>query len=87
VDDTHLRLVQWVMRNDTEAEVPAADVVEFDRRVTLEDKELLEQTWPDYSLDLTDNVHIKIDRPTVVIRQVLAEICSGTWDGAGSGAS
>lgn len=80
VDDTHLRLVQWVMRNDTEEDVPAADVIEFDRRVTLEDKELLEQVWPDYSLELTDNVHIKIDRPTVVIRHVLAEICAGTWD-------
>jgi phenylpropionate dioxygenase-like ring-hydroxylating dioxygenase large terminal subunit len=79
VDDTHLRLVQWVMRNDSEAEVPAADVVEFDRRVTWEDRALLEQVWPDYSLELTDNVHVKVDRPTVVIRQVLAEICAGAW--------
>jgi len=82
VDDTSLRLVQWVMRNDTEAEVPAADVVAFDRRVTLEDRDLLEATWPDYSLDLTDNVHIRVDRATVVIRQVLADIRAGTWTGA-----
>ena len=81
VDDTHLRLVQWVMRNDTEAEAPAADVVAFDRRITLEDKDLLEGVWPDYSLDVTDNVHIKVDRPTLVIRQVLAEIVAGTWKG------
>jgi hypothetical protein len=69
------------MRNDTEEEAPAADAIEFDRRVTLEDKALLEQVWPDYSLDLTANVHIRIDRPTVVIRQILAEICDGTWTG------
>ena len=82
VDDTSLRLVQWVMRNDTEAEVPAADVIAFDRRVVDEDRTLLEGTWPDYSLDLTDNVHIKVDRATVVIRQVLAEIVADTWAGA-----
>ena len=82
VDDTNLRLVQWVMRNDTEAEVPAADVVAFDRRITFEDQALLEATWPDYSLNVTDNVHIKVDRPTLVIRQVLAEICAGTWPAA-----
>ncbi len=69
------------MRNDTEAEAPAADVVAFDRRITLEDKDLLEAVWPDYSLDVTDNVHIKVDRPTLVIRQVLAEIVAGTWKG------
>jgi len=66
---------------DTEAEVPAADLVAFDRKVTLEDKEVLEGVWPDYSLELTDNVHIKVDRPTVVIRQVLADIVAGTWNG------
>ena len=48
VDDTHLRLIQVCLRSDTEADVAAVDAVAFDRRVTLEDKALLEQTWPDY---------------------------------------
>lgn len=79
VDDEHLRLVQFAARNDSEEEAPAARVVAFDRRVTLEDKELLEQTTPDYRLDITGNVHIKIDRPTLELRRIYAEIVAGEW--------
>lgn len=81
VDDTHLRLVQWAMRNDTEADVPAADVVAFDRAVTLEDKALLEATKPDYELELTDLVHIKVDRGTIAVRKIYRDIIAGTWPG------
>lgn len=81
VSDTHLRLVQWAIRNDTEEEVAAADVVAFDRAVTLEDKWLLEHTSPDYELDLTQNVHIKIDRGTIAVRKLYGEIVDGTWPG------
>jgi hypothetical protein len=68
VSDGEMRLIQWCIRNDTEDEAPAADVVAFDRQVTLEDRALLEQTWPDYALDLTANVHLKVDRPTIEIQ-------------------
>lgn len=81
VDDTHLRLVHWCLRGDTEEEAPGAEVVAFDRQVTLEDQALLESTWPDYALDLTANVHLKIDRPTIEVRRILGEICAGTWAG------
>jgi len=73
--------VQWCLRADTEEEAPGAEVVAFDRQVTLEDRELLESTWPDYALDVTANVHLKIDRPTIEIRRILGEICAGTWAG------
>ena len=79
VDDTHLRLVQFAVRTDTEDETPAADVVAFDRLVTLEDQVLLEHTHPDYELDLTLNVHLKVDRGTVELRRVYREIVDGTW--------
>lgn len=79
VDDEHLRLVQWAIRNDTEAEVPAADVVAFDRAVTLEDKWLLEQTVPDYELELTDLVHLKVDRGTIAVRKIYRQIVDGSW--------
>ncbi|MFN3254777.1 MAG: Rieske 2Fe-2S domain-containing protein [Ilumatobacter sp.] len=83
VDDRHLRLVQWAARNDTEADVPAADVVAFDRAVTLEDKWLLEMTNPDYELELAQNVHIKVDRGTIAVRKIYREIAAGTWPGLG----
>ena len=81
VDDGHLRLVQFAIRNDTEADVPATDVVAFDRAVTLEDQWLLEMTSPDYELGLTDNVHIKVDRGTIAVRKIYREIVAGTWAG------
>ena len=78
-DDASMRLVQWCIRSDTEDDVPAAEVIAFDRQVTLEDKSLLEKTWPDYELDVTANVHLKIDRPTLELRRILADICAGKW--------
>jgi phenylpropionate dioxygenase-like ring-hydroxylating dioxygenase large terminal subunit len=81
VDDGHLRLVQWAMRNDTEADVPAADVVAFDRAVTLEDQDLLEATNPDYELGLTELAHIKVDKGTIAVRKIYREIVAGTWPG------
>jgi phenylpropionate dioxygenase-like ring-hydroxylating dioxygenase large terminal subunit len=79
VDDTHLRLVQWALRNDTEADVPAADVVAFDRAVTLEDQALLEMTKPDYEIGLNDLAHIKVDKGTIAVRKIYREIVDGTW--------
>lgn len=79
VDDEHLRIIQFAVRNDSEAEVPAGDVVAFDRLVTLEDQRILESTDPDYDLDLTANVHLRVDRPTVEIRRILHEVVTGAW--------
>ena len=81
IDDSSMRLVQWCIRNDSDDDVPRADVVAFDRQVTLEDRALLEATWPDYELDLTANVHLKVDRATIELRRVLGEICAGEWSG------
>jgi phenylpropionate dioxygenase-like ring-hydroxylating dioxygenase large terminal subunit len=81
VDDTHLQLVQWAIRNDTEADVATADVVAFDRAVTLEDQQLLEATSPDYEIELSDNVHIKVDRGTIAVRKVFQDIIAGAWPG------
>lgn len=81
IDNNRLRLVQWAVRNDSETESPAADVVAFDRRVTWEDQALLEEIWAPYSEELNSNVHIKVDRPTVEIRRIYKEIRDGTWSG------
>jgi phenylpropionate dioxygenase-like ring-hydroxylating dioxygenase large terminal subunit len=76
-----LRLVQWAVRNDTEQEAPTADIVAFDRRVTWEDQALLEGIWAPYSSSPDANVHIRVDRATVEMRRIYAEIESGVWAG------
>lgn len=81
IDDENLRLVQWAIRNDTEADAKAVDIVAFDRRVTWEDQALLEGIWAPYSEVLDSNIHIKVDRPTVEIRRIYGEIIAGTWVG------
>jgi phenylpropionate dioxygenase-like ring-hydroxylating dioxygenase large terminal subunit len=81
VAEDRLRLVQWAVRNDSEDVAPAADVVAFDRRVTLEDKWVLEGIERPYSYELESNVHIKVDRPTVEMRRIYKEIAEGTWSG------
>jgi phenylpropionate dioxygenase-like ring-hydroxylating dioxygenase large terminal subunit len=76
-----LRLVQWAVRNDGEQDAPASQVVAFDRRVTWEDQALLEGITTPYSMALDANVHIRVDRPTVEMRRIYAEISQGTWAG------
>lgn len=86
VDNDRLRLVQWAVRNDSEAESPADDVVAFDRRVTWEDQALLEGIRQPYSETLDSSVHIRVDRSTVELRRVYQEIIAGTWCDAPLGA-
>jgi phenylpropionate dioxygenase-like ring-hydroxylating dioxygenase large terminal subunit len=81
VGPDRLRLVQWAVRNDTEADASAADIIEFDRRVTWEDQRLLEGITVPYSYALDANVHIKVDRPTIEMRRLYAEIADGSWAG------
>jgi hypothetical protein len=40
--DRTLMILQWVYRNDAEEQVSSADVIAFDRAVTLEGKRILE---------------------------------------------
>ncbi|OHV33560.1 MULTISPECIES: aromatic ring-hydroxylating dioxygenase subunit alpha [Pseudofrankia] len=83
VDDGTCRLLQFVVRNDTEADRPAADIIAFDSAVRDEDWCVLETMPPDYHLDLTANVHIDTDRATIAYRRLLAEATAGTWRPAG----
>lgn len=50
ISDSTSQMVQFCLRNDTEKDVPAVDVIKFDRAVTLEDKNILEST--DYNVPL-----------------------------------
>jgi hypothetical protein len=74
IDDHTSQMVQFCVRNDTEAETKAADVVAFDRAVTLEDKRILESTDPDVPLSLGAEQHMFTDKPGIVMRKKLAAL-------------
>lgn len=73
IDDGASMVVQWCYRNDSEREVPAADIIAFDRKVTLEDQYILESTDFDACIDTTRKVefHMETDRPGLLMRQKL----------------
>lgn len=74
--DRSSMILQWAYRNDTEAEVPSADVISFDRAVTLEDKRILENCDPDVPLADRDGeeMHMHTDHPGVVMRRMFATL-------------
>lgn len=77
IDDQHTHRCQFVYRNDTEADAPGKDVAAFDRRVAAEDRRILESTGPDYPLDLHAEAHMYLDRPGIMMRQMLSDWLDG----------
>ena len=75
-DDGTMTLVQWCYRNDREEEVPAAEVVAWDRQITEEDREILESTEYDVCIDPRRRVefHMQSDRPGLIMRERLLEV-------------
>jgi phenylpropionate dioxygenase-like ring-hydroxylating dioxygenase large terminal subunit len=77
-----IMFTQLCIRNDTEQDVPAATAIAFDRRVTLEDKLILESTRPDVPImaNETPEQGMKPDRAQIAARRKLREIVSA-YDG------
>lgn len=71
ISDSQSQMVQFCLRNDTDAETPSQDVIAFDRAVTLEDKRILESTDYDVPLTLSQEQHMPTDRPGIVMRKKL----------------
>jgi hypothetical protein len=74
IDDQHSQVVQFCLRNDTEAEAKAADIIAFDRQVTSEDRVILEGTDYDAPLSLAEEQHMASDRPGIIMRRRLAKL-------------
>jgi len=76
VSDHSCQVVQFCFRNDSEAEAPAANVIEFDRRVTAEDRDVLESTDFDVPLDMNSGVekHMPSDQPGLLMRRMLLDL-------------
>ena len=76
IDDDHIALTQWLYRNDTEEDAPAADLNAFDRKVTDEDRDILEATESDVCIDVSRKVeeHMPSDRPGLIVRKLLTNL-------------
>ncbi|MEQ8641139.1 MAG: aromatic ring-hydroxylating dioxygenase subunit alpha [Alphaproteobacteria bacterium] len=76
IDDESIQVCQFVVRNDTEAEVRAADVIAYDRQITGEDRVVLEGTDGDAPLDIArgGEFHMPSDKPGLLMRQHLSRL-------------
>ncbi|MEO1145391.1 MAG: aromatic ring-hydroxylating dioxygenase subunit alpha [Cyanobacteria bacterium J06638_22] len=74
MSDRTSQVVQFCLRNDTEADATAESIIAFDRRVTLEDKEILEGSEFDVPLSISAEQHMMSDKPGVVMRRKLAAL-------------
>ena len=73
IDDSSSMVVQWCYRSDLEEDVPAKDIIAFDRAVTDEDRPMLESTDYDACIDTSRRVefHMESDKPGLIMRQKL----------------
>ncbi|MEN9229387.1 MAG: hypothetical protein Q6L68_00650, partial [Thermostichus sp. DG02_5_bins_236] len=62
--------------NDTEAEVPEADITAWERAIAAEDRDILEGTDYDTPLDLEQEQHMASDKPGILMRRQLAQCLS-----------
>jgi ferredoxin-NADP reductase/phenylpropionate dioxygenase-like ring-hydroxylating dioxygenase large terminal subunit len=76
IDDEHIQLMQLLYRNDTEADCPTSKLIEWDLKITNEDKDVLESTDPDATLDITTRIesHMPSDRPGIIMRKRLLDL-------------
>jgi phenylpropionate dioxygenase-like ring-hydroxylating dioxygenase large terminal subunit len=77
IDDRNIQLVQWLFRNDTEANCPAQMLIDFDHVITREDKDILESTDPDALVDVRRRgveFSMDSDRPGMLMRKRLLEL-------------
>jgi len=82
VDDRTCRLLQLAVRNDTETDRPAADIVDFDAAVAAEDRSILERAPADFPTEVQRLVHVDTDKASVAYRRLLGDLVSGAWSPA-----
>ena len=76
IDDGRIQLMQLLYRNDTEADCPQQDLIDWDRAIITEDREILESTSADAVLDVDRRIeqHMPSDRPGMIMRRRLLEL-------------
>jgi phenylpropionate dioxygenase-like ring-hydroxylating dioxygenase large terminal subunit len=83
IDDNTCTLAQIVLRTDTEADRPAAEILAFDVDVENEDRELLNLLPTPFPLAPRLNAHARADRNSLAIRRLWTDLITGrftpTW--------
>ncbi len=76
IDDGQIQMVQLLYRNDTEADCPAEMLIAWDAAIIAEDREILESTDCDATLDVSLKLeaHMPSDRPGLIMRRRLLEL-------------
>lgn len=74
IDDRRSQVIQFLLRSDSEADAPAAKLIEFDRQVTHEDMAILEACDFDVPLSLTSERHMPTDQPGLEMRRMLSKL-------------
>jgi hypothetical protein len=76
IDDDHIQVVQWLYRNDSEADCSAKELIDWDFQITREDKDIIESTDPDATMDMSRHVeaHMVSDRPGMIMRRRLTKL-------------
>ncbi len=75
IEDDRFMISQFAIRNDTEADAPAADVIAFDRAVTAEDRLIIEATDPWMPVaDLQAERSMPSDKPGLLMRRMFKEL-------------
>ena len=76
IDDERIQLVQWLYRNDREEDASTADLINWDREIVREDREILEATDPDAAIDTRRRVefHMESDKPGLLMRRSLTTL-------------
>lgn len=74
-DDTTCRLFTLVARNDLDSDEALADAIGFEQKVVEEDL-VIQERYRDkrLPLDLTTEVHVKVDKVTVELRRILRDL-------------
>lgn len=73
IDDDSIQLIQWVYRNDTEADCSAEEINRWDGEVVMEDKGIVESTDADAPITVArrDEEHMRSDQPGLLMRKRL----------------
>ncbi|KAF0806533.1 Rieske family iron-sulfur cluster-binding protein [Alcanivorax xiamenensis] len=72
--DNRSQVVQFCFQEDDGAGIDEAAILAFDRKVTLEDKHVLESTDADVPLDPRDERHMVSDKPGLVMRRMIQSL-------------
>jgi phenylpropionate dioxygenase-like ring-hydroxylating dioxygenase large terminal subunit len=83
IDDGALQLIQFLYRNDTEADCPAELLNAWDAQVVSEDRAMLESVDPDATVDVSRRIeeHMPTDRPGLIMRTRLLDMLRANGEG------